>query len=581
MFIFVRFELKELNMKKILFGLLVLSTTYGFSCSPYLTPLVSHTITPTTIDFQVISTSQWQCCFVFEMELICESANFTGVGNLQPGIEVCKGSGNASSSNWGSEPYPVYSFPIADLCPGVPYKYRVRDRHTGYNYWSEWSAIGYFTIDGDAPTFTLNLEADPPVICAPDCSTLTATPSIGCSPPVFTWNQGLGSGNQQTVCPTENTFYEVTATFNVPYCPSVVQTQSVTIIADVPAVAGSLTAQPLILCQGESTTLTISGQYGDVQWQSANEAAGPFVDIPGATSTTYIHNGTTPGIFYYRVRVNTTCTEEITEIITVEVYDYPQANFNAENVCFPNATIFENTTQNIFPVTSWLWNFGDENTSTQQSPTHSYAPGTYTVTLTATNAGGCPNTFTSTITVYAVPDVSFTATPLEGFEPLIVDFVNTSNGASNYSWNFGDGNSTFGNFLETSHTYENYGVYTVTLSAIENGCSDSATLTIVVIINDISYQIPNVFTPNPGDDVNSYFQLMNPLGFNRVEQFEALILNRWGQVIRTYTNYDFAWDGKDEAGNDVSEGVYFYKLNFQSVEGEIFEEHGFVHLVRP
>jgi flagellar hook assembly protein FlgD len=74
---------------------------------------------------------------------------------------------------------------------------------------------------------------------------------------------------------------------------------------------------------------------------------------------------------------------------------------------------------------------------------------------------------------------------------------------------------------------------------------------------------------------------MNPLGFNRVEQFEALILNRWGQVVRTYTNYDFAWDGKDEAGNDVSEGVYFYKLNFQSVEGEIFEEHGFVHLVRP
>lgn len=39
--------------------------------------------------------------------------------------------------------------------------------------------------------------------------------------------------------------------------------------------------------------------------------------------------------------------------------------------------------------TSWLWNFGDATTSTSQNPTKTYStPGTYTVTLTATNAGG-------------------------------------------------------------------------------------------------------------------------------------------------------------------------------------------------
>jgi PKD repeat protein len=39
--------------------------------------------------------------------------------------------------------------------------------------------------------------------------------------------------------------------------------------------------------------------------------------------------------------------------------------------------------------TSWLWTFGDGQTSTQQSPTHVYAaPGPFTVTLTATNADG-------------------------------------------------------------------------------------------------------------------------------------------------------------------------------------------------
>lgn len=38
--------------------------------------------------------------------------------------------------------------------------------------------------------------------------------------------------------------------------------------------------------------------------------------------------------------------------------------------------------------TSWLWDFGDTNTSTSQNPSHNYAAGTWTVTLTATNQAG-------------------------------------------------------------------------------------------------------------------------------------------------------------------------------------------------
>jgi PKD repeat protein len=43
--------------------------------------------------------------------------------------------------------------------------------------------------------------------------------------------------------------------------------------------------------------------------------------------------------------------------------------------------------------TSWLWDFGDGTTSTGQNPSHTYStPGTYTVTLTATNAYGSSQT---------------------------------------------------------------------------------------------------------------------------------------------------------------------------------------------
>jgi PKD repeat protein len=38
--------------------------------------------------------------------------------------------------------------------------------------------------------------------------------------------------------------------------------------------------------------------------------------------------------------------------------------------------------------TSWAWDFGDGATSTDQNPTHKFAPGDYTVTLRATNANG-------------------------------------------------------------------------------------------------------------------------------------------------------------------------------------------------
>lgn len=45
------------------------------------------------------------------------------------------------------------------------------------------------------------------------------------------------------------------------------------------------------------------------------------------------------------------------------------------------------------------WQFGDGVTSFQTNPTHTYAPGIYNVTLTVTDAGGCAQSITQTITV--------------------------------------------------------------------------------------------------------------------------------------------------------------------------------------
>lgn len=66
----------------------------------------------------------------------------------------------------------------------------------------------------------------------------------------------------------------------------------------------------------------------------------------------------------------------------------PVSEFNASTTssCSGDITFFDLSSNT---PTGWLWDFGDGNTSTLQNPTHTYAAsGTYTVTLTTTNAFG-------------------------------------------------------------------------------------------------------------------------------------------------------------------------------------------------
>jgi uncharacterized repeat protein (TIGR01451 family) len=91
-------------------------------------------------------------------------------------------------------------------------------------------------------------------------------------------------------------------------------------------------------------------------------------------------------------------------------------------------------------ATNYGWDFGDGITSTLPSPTHTYAAaGVYTVTLAAGNELNGTLTRTHYLTVTTPVTAAFTATPLTGTVPLTVTFVNSSTGAMEYAWDFGDG----------------------------------------------------------------------------------------------------------------------------------------------
>jgi PKD repeat protein len=93
---------------------------------------------------------------------------------------------------------------------------------------------------------------------------------------------------------------------------------------------------------------------------------------------------------------------------------------------------------------AWAWDFGDGSTSSQQNPTHVYAVGTYTVSLTV-SCGDVTDTAIKEAYIFVRPPrpplVFFDAQPLEGIGPLTVTFSDRSVWCfgTAWAWDFGDG----------------------------------------------------------------------------------------------------------------------------------------------
>ncbi len=155
------------------------------------------------------------------------------------------------------------------------------------------------------------------------------------------------------------------------------------------------------------------------------------------------------------------------------------ANFTADvtSGCAPLVVHFTNTTTPS-SGTTYSWNLGNGTISPLTDVSGSYlTPGTYTVTLTATN-GGVTRTHTMTITVFPAPTVSFTANDTTICPGSSVTFTSTTTGGVpgpvTCSWNFGDGSSGTGS--PVTHTFASPGYYNITLSATNaDGCISSLT----------------------------------------------------------------------------------------------------------
>jgi len=232
-------------------------------------------------------------------------------------------------------------------------------------------------------------------------------------------------------------------------------------------------------CVGETIYLTAQGQAG---------ATYSWTGPGGFTSTQ--QNPTRPnctlnmaGPYTCTISVGSQSNSATTEAVVI--YPQPTANFNYTSVCRGTPTQFTSTsTTNPSgqQIQSYQWTFGDGQTGTGQSVTHTYAnAGNYNVTLTTSCGGGhCTSSKTYSVPVYAAPVASAMAQPntvIYGATSTLTASAGTT-GSFNFHWE--PANMVVNANAQTTQTVplQATQTYTVTVTNPQGGCSSTAQVTV-------------------------------------------------------------------------------------------------------
>jgi chitodextrinase len=152
-------------------------------------------------------------------------------------------------------------------------------------------------------------------------------------------------------------------------------------------------------------------------------------------------------------------------------------------------------------ITAYDWTFGDGNTGTGVSPTHTYSSaGTYDVSLVVTDDDGepsAPSTTTANIESAPQDPVADPNGPYNGIVGQAVAFDGSASfdpdggDITQYDWDFGDGNTGIG--LAPSHTYTADGSYTVTLTVVDDeGVQSAPVSTLADIVPASEDPVPDI-----------------------------------------------------------------------------------------
>ncbi|HEY6162355.1 MAG TPA: PKD domain-containing protein [Bacteroidia bacterium] len=449
---------------------------------------VSITVLPNGINCNASSDSPTCGCgnYWLDVEVQCNGCPWqnpcTSTNAYGPFVSSgtgCYGSTQMAKPNCVVQAYPTVFIPFAGLCPGIVYKVQMREHHaTAVPPVGPWSATFTFTVPGSPPTVTSFATANPTTICPPQTSQLNCgynvnpTCTVSSCPVGYSWVPA-GSLNNAAIqnpvaSPTTTTTYTVYFVGGcVPIPPA-----TVTVTVSPPPIAGTASVNPTSVCPGQNVTLTLTGFSGNIQWQSGPTSTGPWTNIVGATTSSYVFGPVNSNTCFHAVVTNS-CGSVTSNVVCVTVNGNATITVtpSAPNICIGNSTSLTANGANTYS-----WSPATNLSSTTGATVTANPTVTTTYTVTGTTSSGCTGTATVTVTVNPLPTITINPNA-----PSICSGSSTTltaSGASTYSWAPATNlSSTTGATVTANPTVTT--TYTVT-GTTAAGCTNTATVTVTV-----------------------------------------------------------------------------------------------------
>jgi gliding motility-associated-like protein len=419
-------------------------------------------------------------------------------------------------------------------------------------------------------TVVVNVTPPPFVFAGPDfsiCYGEQGTLNAATNGTSYLWTPTgtiIGSNTQQSVVinPTVNTSYTVLV-IGPGGCFT---TDTINVVVNTPPTVTANTTDNSI-CIGSTTNVNASGAVA-YSWiptigvQNPNQAS---TNATPPTTTTYQVIG---------IDANG-CSDTASVTITINPNPYVSMATTASECGDSTGTIsFGAIGSGTGPFTYTI------NNQTTTLPVTGLTAGNYTIVTT--DANGCTSSEVISIAQVNTAFVNATASPNFGVYPLSTTFTTSnSNGMNNWVWSYGDG-GPLGSGSSTSYLYNTPGVYTVIVAAWNDNPSCVVYDTILVeVVEQAIITLPNVMTPNE-DNNNDFFSA----SVSGVKEMNVEIFDRWGKVIYSGSISAISsapqvvdlWNGKSKGGNYVADGVYYYIVNAEGYDGNMYPFKGFIQL---
>ena len=337
----------------------------------------------------------------------------------------------------------------------------------------------YITID----TVHVNFSSAINRICMPVTATFTDL-----SVNAISWYWRFGNGDTSVL---QNPVYTYDSIPTSPVSLTITDNHGCSGVYSQPAFVplnGTFTAQSDSGCAPFTASFSSDTAFANAWYWNFGDGTSSTLHSPSHTYATAGNYDVTLIITSGQYQCSDTLT--MPQLIRVK---QPSAAFSTPNLsgCAP---LVVNFTSNSLDVDSYLWEFGDSTTSTNQNPAHIYnRPGIYSVSLIASNLLGCSDTLVKSQYIRVLgPITNFTASAFSGCDPFLVDFSDLSQDAVNWSWFFGDGYASTSQ--NPAHLYQDTGSFTASLVTHDTaGCASYYELPQQIVV----YPIPrSSFTTN-------------------------------------------------------------------------------------